>query len=382
MKKPFLVKELLQEHFLDLSRIVLSITMNKQAGIFLLVSMLLIASLGLVGGSSPESETIQLEVKEPLEILPFNPSLSLFPGETLEFNVTVQNHASMSYNACLSFSLNDTAYEKYVEFSNTVYEVDPGISILGAWLSVSSTAPASKLEITVDVVRDVETAPSDDLATSIMLFAAGTRWAAKDGTLILYVNWYDNYCAHHFSDGADWGPYWGEQYLGQIKNKTVEELEQQGFTVTCVGDVPDELSSYDLVVFEAWFAVEPKHTQVVRDYLANGGNVVVIGGVPCYFATYCKDMWPYVTGGQNLSSLQDWFGSTAFVNTGGSANLVVDGPFGASLENQSQIYYTDSYGCWALTSMDDDAQIIARWSNGPVFAFTHEYGSGRVYYQS
>lgn len=62
--------------------------MNKQAIIYLLVSMLLIASLGVVGGSSPESETIQLEVKEPLEILPFNPSLSLFPGETLEFNVT------------------------------------------------------------------------------------------------------------------------------------------------------------------------------------------------------------------------------------------------------------------------------------------------------
>jgi hypothetical protein len=32
--------------------------------------------------------------------------------------------------------------------------------------------------------------------------------------------------------------------------------------------------------------------------------------------------------------------------------------------------------------MNPDAQVIARWSNGPVFAFTHEYGNGRLYYQA
>ena len=199
---------------------------------------------------------------------------------------------------------------------------------------------------------------------------------------MLYVNWYDNYVAHHFSDGANWGPYWREGQLPAIKNITVKALQQQGFTVTCVGDVPSDLSSYNLVVFEAWFAIEPKHVQQVRDYLSNGGNIVVIGGAPCYFATYCKDLWPYMSGGENLASMEDWFGSAQFVNSGGTANLVVDKPFGTQLQAQTQIYRIDAYGCYALTSMGNDTQVIGRWADGSVYAFTHEYGNGRVYYQA
>jgi hypothetical protein len=93
-------------------------------------------------------------------------------------------------------------------------------------------------------------------------------------------------------------------------------------------------------------------------------------------------LWPYVTGGEDLSALQDWFGSAQFVNSGGTANLVVDKPFGTTLDNESVIYHIDAHGCYALTSMSSDAQIIARWANGPVYAFTHEFGNGRVYYQA
>jgi hypothetical protein len=236
--------------------------------------------------------------------------------------------------------------------------------------------------LTIDITRDLEPPSPNLLAPSLTLFAAGARWAAKNGTSALYINWFDNYCAHHFSDGTDWGPYWREAQIGEIKNTTVEVLQQQGFTVTCAGDVPGDISGYDLVVFEAWFAIEPKHTQLVRDYLDNGGNVVIIGGAPCYFAAYCKDLWPYLSGGQNLAVLQDWFGSAYFVNSGGTATLIVDKPFGSSLEAQSAIYHINAYGCYALTSMSSETQVIAGWGDGSVFAFTHEYGNGRVYYQA
>lgn len=358
--------------------------MNQRAFLaILLVTVIFVASLEVVGGSSLQSESINLEVKEPLEVLPFDSGLSLFPGETLEFTVLVKNYASVSYNACLSFSLNETDYqEKHVTFSNNIYAVNPGENSLEAWLSVSSTAPASQLEVAISIVRDLESSPSNDLAPSLALFAAGARWAAEDGNSVLYINWYDNYLAHHISDGIDWGPWWREGQLGQIKNVMTKVLEQQGFIVTCVGDVPEDLSGYNLVIFEAWFAVEPKHGQVVRDYLNSGGNVIILSGVPCYFSTYCKDLWPYVTGGQNLSSIQDWFGSGAFVNSGGTANLVVDNPLGTSLEIQSTVYHIDAYGCYALASMNEEAQVIACWKDGAVYAFTHEYGNGRIYYQA
>jgi hypothetical protein len=356
--------------------------------------MILLVSVGVTGVyAALQPVTVPLEVKEPLEILAYSSVLSLYPGETVLINVTVEDHASVGYNATLIFSLNDTGYQnKYVNFSSNVYVIEPGKNNLDASLYVSDTAPAVQLELTISITRDLASSPSPtqtsttpatyNLTASAILLGAGAKWAAQNGISVLYIDWLDNYNAHHFTDGVNWGPYWGAEYLSAIKNVTVQALEHQGFDVTSVGDVPNDLSSYNLVIFEAWFATEPKDNQLVRNYLTNGGNVVIIGGTPCFFSTYCKDMWPYQTGGDNLSSLQDWFGSAQFVNSGGSVNLVVDHPFGTSLLNQNQLYNIDAYSCYALTSMNDDSTVIARWSSGSVFAFTHEYGNGRVYYQA
>ena len=365
---------------------------STRVKVVLVLLTVLLASTSVVGSyAALQAQTVPLEIKEPLEVLAYDSSLSLYPGETLPFTIKVENSASVSYNASLIFTLNDTIYQQdYVSFSNSIYTVIPGINTLDAWLTVSERAPATEVDLSIGITRDIEGSPTptpsptsspSDMAASMVLFGAGAKWAANGGESVLYINWYDNYCTHNLSDPT-WGPYWREGQLEQIKNRTVEVLEQQEFTVTCVGDVPSDLSGYSLVIFEAWFAIEPVHVQLVRDYLADGGNVVIIGGAPCYFSTYCKDLWPYVTGGEDLSALQDWFGSARFVNSGGTANLVVDKPFGTTLDNGSVIYHIDAYGCYALTSMSSDAQIIARWANGPVYAFTHEFGNGRVYYQA
>jgi len=123
--------------------------------------------VGLAGGDILPSETIDLQVKAPLEILPQNTDFSLFPGETLEFNVTVENHASVSYNTRLFFGLNDTEYQnKYVTFSNITYMVQSGQNILNAWLSVKNTAPATDLKLTVTIIRDLEFKPENDIPES------------------------------------------------------------------------------------------------------------------------------------------------------------------------------------------------------------------------
>ncbi|XHH08247.1 MAG: hypothetical protein ACFCUE_11835 [Candidatus Bathyarchaeia archaeon] len=251
-----------------------------------------------------------------------------------------------------------------IETSPAVLDVNPEVTVL----PLPTPTPSPVFELA-------------DLDPSMELFASGISWAANNGTSILYVNWYDTYCMHNVSD-PDWGPWWREGQLSEIKNVTVNLLEQLGFKVTCTGEVPESLAEYDLVIFESWFAVEPKHAELVRDYLVNGGNVVLIGGVPCYFATYCRDMGPYASGGTNLTSLSDWFGSSQFANTGGTAKLVMDKPFGTSLENGTSVYHIDAYGCYALTNLNSDANVLARWSDDLVYSFTYEYGKGRVFYQA
>ena len=345
-------------------------------------------SAGILGGYAFQSATLPLEVKEPLEILNYPSALSVFPGQIIDFNVTIKNSATVTYNISLDFAINDTAYQaKYITFSNSVYTIAPGETNIAAWLKSSSSAPAAQLTLTVNTNRDPQPSPqppSPTFSPSLTLLGAGARWAARNGTSALYVNWFDNFNAHYYTDGASWGPWWSKEALEQMKNKMVNALTQQGFTVECSAEIPESISKYDLVIFEAWFAVEPKHTSLVRDYLSNGGSVIIMQSTPCFFACYCKDMWPYRFGGTDLSSLQDWFGSRYFANTGGGANLVVDHPFGTSLLARDYFFYGEGHSCYGLvrSSLSSDSHVISLWDDGIVFAFTHEYGKGRVYFQA
>ena len=109
--------------------------------------------------------------------------------------------------------------------------------------------------------------------------------------------------------------------------------------------------------------------------------------MPCYLAVNCKDWWPYTLGGTELASLQDWFDAGSYVNAGGNATVTVDNPLGTSLVADETIIADSGYSMAAVAGLDGDAQLIACWSSpwdfsGSVFAFTNEYGQGRVYCQA
>lgn len=363
----------------------------RRLRVFLAISLLIsVIALGSFAACAFESVSVPLEVKEPLEVLDFPSGFSLFPGENVTFEITVENRAPVTYFVVFDFVLNDTGYQsKYVSFSSYNYSVVSGVQELPAWLMVSPVAPPASLMITVNRKTD-EPLPSpspsptpvfdDSLTPSLKLLGGGARWASPEGKNALYINHKDHWEAHHLTDGVDWGPWFSEKTMDKWRASVAATLEQAGFEVTFAGDVPEDLSGYDLVVFEAMWAVEPKHVPLVRDYLSNGGGVVIWGGVPCYFSAYCKDRWPYLVGGTDLSSYQDWFGAQGFANTNGNANLVVDKPFGTELSNGETVF-SGTGSAKAVHTLNEDAQVIAFWESGPVFAFTHEYNEGRVYYQ-
>ena len=43
------------------------------------------------------------------------------------------------------------------------------------------------------------------LPSSLVLLCSGAKWAAGNGSRALFVDWYDNWLAHHLTDGANWG---------------------------------------------------------------------------------------------------------------------------------------------------------------------------------
>ncbi len=327
--------------------------------------------------------SIPLEVKEPLEILDYPSGFSLYPGENVTFQITLENYAPITYFVEFDFVLNDTDYQaRYVSFSSYNYTVAPGVQDLPAWLMVSPEAPAASLMITVNRKTDDPLPSSSPPAETSFkptheLLCGGARWASPEGETALYVNWKDSWEAHHLTDGEDW-EWISESGREKWTTAVTVVLEHAGFEVTLAGDLPENLSDYDLVVLYAYYAVEPQHAQLISDYILNGGNVVIISGTPCYLADYSKTL----STTTNLTSIHEWLGCSGYANAAGTVNTVFDNPFGTSLLASDILFENDIWWHAAVTSLNEDSQAIAFWSSGSVFAFTHEYGDGRVYYQA
>ncbi len=121
------------------------------------IAVILISGIGgALGYYVWRTLTLQVEVKEPIEILSYPSQLSLYPGENLGFNVSVDNHASVNYSVSLNFHLSNATYQtNYVAFSNEVYVVIRGVQNLTAWLWVNSDAPAIVTSLTIDFHRGI-----------------------------------------------------------------------------------------------------------------------------------------------------------------------------------------------------------------------------------
>ena len=221
-----------------------------------------------------------------------------------------------------------------------------------------------------------QSSTSDESKLGLQLFGGGAKWAAGNGTSALFINWQDNYEIHGQTDGVDWGPW------SPSKNDTYitlsNTLSQSGFNVTFAGDFPSSLSQFSLVVVEAYWACTPQVAPEIENYIQEGGGVVLISGVPCYLSSYSKN-WNTET---DLSPVTDWFGAGHYQNTGGMARASINDPFNVTIEKNRVIYYTPGGSAAAVSLLDSDAHPVAFWDSGLVFAFTHEFGKGRVYYQA
>lgn len=121
-----------------------------------LIITLLVSGIGVAVLTDYVWKTITMpfEVEEPLEVLSYPSELSLYPGITKEFNVTVMNYASRNYTVLLDFCLDNTTYqESYVTFSDETYTIVPDEQNLTAWLKVEEYAPPISSSLTIDFHR-------------------------------------------------------------------------------------------------------------------------------------------------------------------------------------------------------------------------------------
>jgi hypothetical protein len=116
----------------------------------------ILTGLGVAAAYYIYTLTIPLEVKEPLELVSYPNKLSLYPGQTINFDVVIRNHASINYTVYLDFSLDNATYQNnYVEFSQEMYIVSPGENILKAWVRVEPFASPTNATLYVKILRGV-----------------------------------------------------------------------------------------------------------------------------------------------------------------------------------------------------------------------------------
>jgi hypothetical protein len=207
--------------------------------------------------------------------------------------------------------------------------------------------------------------------SSEVLLGAGASWAANGGKRAAYVDFYDNLVAYPNPTAS------ADTYL-PLKNEVVSVLEGEGFTVDTFATIPENLTQYDLVYLEAYFALEPADEPAIRSYIFNGGGVLVWAGSISYLAYYSKTL----NTGENLSAVEPWFGASSYVNTGETAYVAVANPLFTSLNLGDPLFAGDGYSYAGITGMSNDSQVVALWDDGNTFAFTHEYGQGRLYWQA
>lgn len=149
-------------------------------------------------------------------------------------------------------------------------------------------------------------------------------------------------------------------------------LGDAGFSVELSTTIPSNLSPWDVVVVRNYDACNSQTADYLRDYLSQGGGVVLSGGTPHYLG---------------VSHISEWLGAASYGNAGpGDAILVVDHPFGTDLAAGQLISYATLGACAALESLLPSATELVQWQVGgsrhSTYALQNEWNSGRLFYNS
>ena len=101
---------------------------------------------------------VQVEIKDPIQILSYPQQLSFYPRETKEFNITLNNQSKTTYYVTLNFSLKSTddtdPFGNVTEsWSKQTFVVVAGQAKMKAVITASETSTAKNYTLTVSIIR-------------------------------------------------------------------------------------------------------------------------------------------------------------------------------------------------------------------------------------
>ncbi len=246
--------------------------------------------------------TISVEVKEPIEVLHYPSSLSLYPGETEEFNITVQNHASVNYSALLVFQLDNITYQdEYVAFSNETYLVTPGQQNLNASFTTSLDAPPTNASLYVNLYRLNETEYWHTVSYVENLWEVDTSLTQSDLIEVVVVPGY-NWTKGYFDvadDGTDMAVLW--VYINmtsvELQANTTQFIVELRLVALSQFQPPSELA--------IWRISAPIVGSIdVSPFKNAQGGLNAVGGMAVSNGTYNIRVWTFPNRAVPPSSIE------------------------------------------------------------------------------
>ncbi|WMW23066.1 PKD domain-containing protein [Methanolobus mangrovi] len=160
-------------------------------------------------------------------------------------------------------------------------------------------------------------------------------------------------------------------------------LINEGFNITRSVSIPEDMNEYDLVIVQSYDACWQTTANYMKEYIANGGGAVLVSGVPSNFPKEYQEIGSSF-GYYDISYISEWFGTARYENVGVSdATITMDNPFGTTLISGDYLAHCSGWGGAAVSNLNQDTTMnLAMWdySSDRIFAFTNNYGAGRMFY--
>lgn len=154
--------------------------------------------------------------------------------------------------------------------------------------------------------------------------------------------------------------------LGSSDPIVTEILSDHGYLVEQDSQVPPDLSIYNVVIA----TVSPDDFQDIQSYVEDGGGYV-------YLASAAAPA--------DLETNYQWIGarSLGFSGVGDSVTVSMDNPLGTSLLEGDVLKQQapEQSGVW-VDDLEPGAGTLANYSGGEAFAYSYQYGLGKIYFQS
>ncbi|HEX2013687.1 MAG TPA: hypothetical protein VLA68_00530, partial [Nitrososphaera sp.] len=157
--------------------------------------------------------------------------------------------------------------------------------------------------------------------------------------------------------------------LGTSDAFVTQILSEQGYAVDNELSLPADLSGYDVIIVTGTLDLTSGFLNL-RSYVDTGGGYV-------YLTSAAES--------SDLAANYEWLGarSVGFTGSGESATASVENPLGTGLQVGDLLMQQalDESGAIWVNDLQTGAVELAEYSSGNVFAYTYEFGEGKVYFQ-